>query len=40
MDVFFETLKIMVVGMMGVFASIFVFYFMIKSMIRLSEEKS
>jgi hypothetical protein len=38
MDVFFETLRIMGVGMLGIFTSILVFYFMIKSMLKFSEE--
>lgn len=39
MDVFFETLKIMGVGMFGVLTSILFFYIMIKSMLKFSEEK-
>lgn len=39
MDIFFQTLRIMGVGMFGVFTAILIFYFMIKSMLKFSEER-
>lgn len=36
---FFETLRIMVVGMFGVFTAISIIYFMIRFMLKFSEEK-
>jgi len=40
MEVFFETLKITGTGMLGIFAAMFFIYFMIKTMLKLSEQKN
>lgn len=35
MSVFFETLKLMSIGMSGIFIAILIFYFLIKAMIKV-----
>jgi len=37
MDVFFQTLRIMATGMLGIFSAMLIIYFMIEAMLKFSE---